>query len=207
MTCLGQWEIFLQDRSLPPLIQIALAHYQFEAIHPFLDGNGRVGRLLITLFLIERGILPTPLLYLSAFFEATRQDYYERLRGVSERGEWLPWLEYFLNGVARQSEDALSRAGRINELLTTWKMLVAGLSSKIPTNLVALLAENPFWTVKRVATTLGVAYTTAQRAIEKLESLSILTQTTDAKRDRVYCAKPILDILEEPAKLTPNPIM
>lgn len=207
MTCLGQWEIFLQDRSLPPLIQIALAHYQFEAIHPFLDGNGRVGRLLITLFLIERGILPTPLLYLSAFFEATRQDYYERLRGVSERSEWLPWLEYFLNGVARQSEDALSRAGRINELLTTWKMLVAGLSSKIPMDLVVLLAENPFWTVKRVATTLDVAYTTAQRAIEKLESLSILTQTTDAKRDRVYCAKAILDILEEPAQLAPNPVM
>lgn len=205
LTCLGQWETFLRDRSLPPLVQIALAHYQFEAIHPFLDGNGRVGRLLITLFLIERAVLPTPLLYLSAFFEATRQDYYERLRGITERGEWSPWLEYFLNGVARQSEDALSRARRINDLLTEWKLLVAGLSSKIPTHLVVLLAENPFWTVKRAAEALRVAYTTAERAIEKLESLSILTQTTDAKRDRVYCAKPILEILEEPAKLTPDP--
>ncbi len=201
MNCLGEWETFLRDRSLPPLFQVALAHYQFEAIHPFLDGNGRVGRLLITLFLIERSVLPTPLLYLSAFFEATRQDYYERLSGVTERGEWLPWLEYFFNGIARQSEDALSRARRINNLLTEWKLSVTGLSSKVPTHLVILLAENPYWTVNRAAERLGVAYTTAERAIERLESLSILTQTTDARRDRVYCAKPILDILEEPAKL------
>src|SRR5881397_4294475 len=99
MTCLEQWEAFLHDRSLPPLIQIALAHYQFGAIHPFLDGNGRVGRLLITLLLVERSILPTPLLYLSAFFEAARRDYYERLLGVSDRGEWEEWLIYLLNGV------------------------------------------------------------------------------------------------------------
>ncbi|MBI3450764.1 MAG: Fic family protein, partial [Acidobacteria bacterium] len=88
MTCLGAWEKFLHDRSLPPLVHVALAHYQFEAIHPFLDGNGRVGRLMITLFLIERSILPAPLLYLSAFFEATRRDYYDHLRSVSERGAW-----------------------------------------------------------------------------------------------------------------------
>ena len=86
MALLDAWEKFLHDRSQPPLIQIALAHFQFEAIHPFLDGNGRVGRLLITVFLVERGVLPSPLLYLSAFFEATRRDYYEHLRGVQERG-------------------------------------------------------------------------------------------------------------------------
>jgi Fic family protein len=84
--CLAAWEKFLHESDLPPLVTVALAHYQFEAIHPFLDGNGRVGRLLITVFLIERKILPTPLLYLSAFFEATRRDYYENLRGVSDRG-------------------------------------------------------------------------------------------------------------------------
>ena len=112
--CLAAWEKFLHESTLPPLVTIALAHYQFEAIHPFLDGNGRVGRLLITLFLIERQILPTPLLYLSAFFEASRRDYYDGLRGISERGAWNDWLEYFLLGVARMSEDALSRAMRIN---------------------------------------------------------------------------------------------
>src|SRR5580704_13160329 len=97
--CLGAWERFIHESNLPPLVTIALAHYQFEAIHPFLDGNGRVGRLLITLFLIERKILPTPLLYLSAFFEATRRDYYDGLRGVSDRGAWQDWLEYFLLGI------------------------------------------------------------------------------------------------------------
>ncbi len=92
MECLGAWEKFLHDDTLPPLVHAALAHSQFEAIHPFLDGNGRVGRLLITLLLIAKGVLPSPLLYLSAFFEGTREEYYARLLGVTERGEWGEWL-------------------------------------------------------------------------------------------------------------------
>ena len=201
MTCLGQWETFLHDRSLPPLVQVALAHYQFEAIHPFLDGNGRVGRLLITLFLVERGILPTPLLYLSAFFEATRRDYYDLLLGVSARGEWSAWLQYFLNGVARQAEDALSRAGRINDLLEKWRAAVSGSTSKTPLEIVDMLATNPYLTIKRAAKQLGVAFTTAQRAVTRLESLAIVKEVSKARRDRVYCAKAILNILEEPARL------
>ena len=122
--CLGAWERFLHDRSLPPLAQAVLLHYQFEAIHPFLDGNGRIGRLLITLFLVEREILPRPLLYLSAFFEAARRDYYEGLQGVTERGDWEGWLQHFLNGVARQSEDALGRAAKMNRLLTAWRQSI-----------------------------------------------------------------------------------
>ena len=202
MACLGTFEKFMHDRSLPPLIQIAFLHYQFEAIHPFLDGNGRVGRLLITLFLIEREILPTPLLYLSAFFEATRRDYYDLLSGVSERGEWEPWLAYFLNGIARQSEDALSRAKRINRMLVEWRNKVAGISSKTPLQIINMLAGNPYLTTNKVAKQLGIAFTTAQRAIEKLEKLSVVAKVSAAKRDRVYCAKSILSILEEPANLT-----
>jgi len=204
MVCMAAWEGFLHDRSLPPLVHTALIHYQFEAIHPFLDGNGRVGRLLITLLLMERQILPTPLLYLSAFFEATRREYYDRLRAVTDEADWGAWLEYFLNGAARMSEDALSRAERINALLDKWCHAVAGARSKAPLTLVARLAENPFWTVKKAAERLGVAYTTAQRAVERLESLGILSQTTDARRDRVYCARAIMDILDEPANLTPS---
>lgn len=200
--CLGDWETFLHDRSSPPLVQVALAHYQFEAIHPFLDGNGRVGRLLITLFLMERGILPTPLLYLSAFFEATRRDYYEGLSGVTERGDWASWLQYFLNGVARQAEDALGRAERINRQLTEWRTAVAGASSRAPTQLIDLLAANPFVTVNKAAEELGVAFTTAQRAVEVLQRKSIVTQVSKGKRDRVFCAKALLDVLEEPARLT-----
>ena len=203
MNCLGDWEKFLHDRSLPPLIQVALAHYQFEAIHPFLDGNGRVGRLFITLFLMERQLLPTPLLYLSAFFEATRQDYYENLLGVTRHGKWLEWLEYFLNGVARQAEDALSRSERINRLIEHWEKEAVGSASKVPVNLVALLAENPYWTLTRAAKRLGVAFTTVQRAMEKLERMNIVSRIGSAKRDRVYCAKALLRILEEPAQLRP----
>jgi Fic family protein len=200
---LGDWEKFLHDRTLPALVQIALLHYQFEAIHPFLDGNGRVGRLLITLFLVERRILPTPLLYLSAFFEATRREYYDRLFGISERREWEAWLEYFLNGIARQSEDALSRAERINQKLGQWRHAVAGFSSKTPLMIMDMLAANPYVTIKKAAEQLKVAFTTAQRSIERLEKLSIVTETSKARRDRVYCAKTILDILEEPTKLIP----
>jgi len=203
MACVGKWEEFLHERTVPPLVQIALAHYQFEAIHPFLDGNGRVGRLLITLFLVERKVLPTPLLYLSAFFEATRDDYYLRLRRVTERAEWQEWLEYFLNGVARQSEDAVSRAERINSRLAEWRLQLAGTASKVPAMLLDLIAANPFITVTKAAENLGVAYTTAQRGISKLEALSILSQMGDARRGRVYCAKEVLDILEEPPRLTP----
>lgn len=196
--CLGAWEKFLHDRSMPPLVQIALAHVQFEAIHPFLDGNGRVGRLLITLFLIERDILPTPLLYLSAFFEATRRDYYERLQGVTARGGWNAWLEYFMNGVARQAEDALSRAERINAHLKEWESQVIG---PAPRKILTRIAENPFCTVGSMSRKLCVAFTTAQRAIDKLESKGILSRTSSAKRHRVYCARAIMQILDEPAKL------
>ncbi|HEX4963821.1 MAG TPA: Fic family protein [Thermoanaerobaculia bacterium] len=196
-------ERFLHDTSLPPLIQAALIHYQFEAIHPFLDGNGRVGRLLIILFLLERKVLPSPLLYLSAFFEATRRDYYALLRGITEAGDWESWIEYFLNGVARQTEDVLSRASRINILLDQWRIAVAG-SSSMALELVTLLGENPYWMISGVSSRLGAAYTTAQRAVQKLVDAAILTPLTDARRNRVYCARAILEILEEPARLVPE---
>ncbi len=202
--CLAAWEKFLHESELPPLVTIALAHYQFEAIHPFLDGNGRVGRLLITLFLIERKILPTPLLYLSAFFEASRRDYYEGLRAVSRRGAWQDWLEYFLQGIARMSEDALSRATRINDLLVQWRSDLAGQSTNTPLRVVDLLAANPFITTTGAAGQLKLAFTTAQRSIERLERNGVLKQVSEAKRDRVYCARALLDILEEPAQLVPS---
>jgi Fic family protein len=201
--CLGDLERFLHETVLPPLVQVALVHYQFEAIHPFLDGNGRVGRLLVMLFLVERGILPTPLLYLSAFFEATRREYYEGLQGVTERGEWERWLGYFLNGVARQSEDALGRSERINRKLSAWRLEIAGISSKTPALLLERLSANPFQTVKMAAREMGMAFTTVQRAMEKLESLSIVSEVSGGKRDRVYCARALMEILEEPAKLAP----
>jgi len=201
MACLGAWETFLHDDSVPPLVQAGLAHSQFEAIHPFLDGNGRVGRLLITLLLVEKGVLPAPLLYLSAFFEAAREEYYARLLAVTQRGEWEEWLAYFLTGVAQQAEDALGRIQRINDLLLQWRERLAKASSRTPEQAVELFVENPFWTVKKLAQRLDVAYTTAQRTIDRLVSARIVELTGAAKRNRVYCARAILDILEEPPHL------
>ncbi|MFC1761224.1 Fic family protein [Planctomycetota bacterium] len=204
MECLGAWETFLQDHDMPPLVQAGLMHYQFEAIHPFLDGNGRVGRLLITLFLLERKIISTPILYLSAFFEATRQEYYDRLLAVSLQSRWEPWLAYFFNGIARMSEDVLNRAERINTLLQEWRETLAGQKPKILYDAIGLLAENPFWTTKRLAERLSVAFTTAQRAVKVLENAKILTQSDNAQRDRIYCANDILQILNEPPKIKPT---
>lgn len=204
MGCLSQWETFLHDRSLPPLVQAAMLHSQFEAIHPFLDGNGRVGRLLITLFLVERDILPTPLLYLSAFFEATRLDYYALLKAVNTEGAWEEWIEYFLNGVARMSQDALSRAERINSLFEMWQKSITG-TSKVPRRILERLEANPYCTITQLAHKLDVAFTTAQRGVDRLASLGILEPVNDAARDRVFCAQKVMDVLDEPPVLVPPP--
>jgi len=204
MECLGEWERALRDQRLPPLVHAALIHYHFEAIHPFIDGNGRVGRLLITLLLVERRVLPTPLLYLSAFFEATRDEYYRRLLAVSRESDWDGWLQYFLNAVARQAEDALGRATRITALLTQWRNAVAGAASKNAVLLLDVVMENPFLTIKTAAKRLGVAFTTAQRAVDALRRAKLLVEVSQAKRDRVFCAQALLDILEEPARLQPG---
>jgi len=123
---------------------------------------------------------------------------------VSKAGAWEEWVEYFLNGVARQSEDALSRASRINALADKWREGLAGGSSRVPVTLIDLLLENPYWTITGAARTMGVAYTTARRAFDRLETNGVLEQVGEAKRDRVFCATEVLSILEEPARLTPT---
>jgi Fic family protein len=201
MECLGAWERFLHDDTMPPLVHAAFTHSQFEAIHPFLDGAGRVGRLLITLILISKGVLPSPLLYLSAYFDATRDEYYARLHGVTQGGEWEEWLRYFLAGVAQQSDDALSRIQRIDLLLAGWRERLAKAPSRLPDRALDLFTENPFWTVNRLAARLNVAFTTAQRTIDRLESAGIVTRQGEARRNRVYCARDVLAILEEQPRL------
>lgn len=202
LNCLNSFESFLHDRTLPPLIHIALCHYQFESIHPFLDGNGRIGRLLISLILIERNLLSTPILYLSAFFEATKQEYYRLLFNVSSKGSWEEWLLYFLNGVATQSLDVFYRAERINSLISNWQKTAATDIGGISPEIVKYLAVNPYLTTNKIADTFNVAYTTAQRVILKLEKQGVITQISDRKRDRIYCASEIMNILEEPTELS-----
>ena len=201
MECLGALEKFFHESDLPPLITIGLIHQQFEAIHPFLDGNGRIGRLLIILYLIEKKLLPSPILYISAFFEATRNDYYAALKAVTEKGDWEFWVEYFLNGIARQAQNALNRISKMLKAQGKWKKLFTGKADKNCLLLIEDVLANPFMTVNAVSKKHKIAFPTAQRAINKLEKAKILNQVNDAKRNRVYCAKTILDILEAPENL------
>ena len=201
MECLAAWERFLHDDGLPPLVHAALAHAQFEAVHPFLDGNGRVGRLLITLLLVERDVTPSPLLYLSAYFEATREEYYARLLGVTQNGEWEEWLTYFLSGVALQAQDALDRIQQIDDLFQLWRERLDAGQSRQPEKALDLFAASPLWGVRGLAEALDVNFTTAQRVIGRLESAGIVELAWPAKRNRVYCARGMLEILERPANL------
>lgn len=196
MSALGSFDTFLHDRTMPPLIHIAMCQYQFEALHPFLDGNGRVGRLLIILLMIEHKLLPYPLLYLSAFFEATKDEYYSNLYSVSSNGSWHKWLTYFLKGVATQTHSVMDRIHRINNTINEWKEIHKG---EPYADLYNLLTANPFIKIKTAAKKLGVSFTTAQRAMAALEKSGIITEVTGSPRNRLYCAKKLLAIFEEPA--------
>ena len=201
---LDQLEKFLHaDTQLPPLVELALIHYQFETIHPFLDGNGRIGRLLITLFLCQRSILNKPLLYLSAFFERHRQEYYDRLLEVSQRGAWRQWLEFFLQAVVTQSDDAVRRARRLLDLHRIYYQ--TSLGKHLPPTamkLVELIFVKPVLNARVTQESLKVTYPGAQKAINALVEQGILAEITGGKRNKVYEARRILEILEE----TPSPM-
>jgi Fic family protein len=186
------------DHKLPPLVEIALVHYQFEAIHPFLDGNGRIGRLLITLMLLERGLLPEPALYLSAYFERHRNLYYDLLLGVSQRGAWEDWLAFFLEGVRTEAKDVAARASRLLDLWREWRERYGrkGGSAHI-LRLLELLFERPVLTVPLVKDRLEITHAWANRLVQRLEKDGILTTISKRKRNRLYAAQEILKILEE----------
>ena len=193
--CLNAWERFLHERdSLPDLVGCAMMHEQFEAIHPFLDGNGRVGRLLITLFLIERKRLSQPLLYLSAYIERNRDRYYELLQGVRTRGDWRSWILYFLHGVAEISTEAVERAGRLTELRERLRDKLASHGNAV--RLLDELFRNPYVTVARAQKLLAVSNPTARQAVKRLADAGILHETTGREWGKLYLAKPILKVLD-----------
>jgi Fic family protein len=198
---LDNWEIFIHElESIPDLIQCAIMHEQFEAIHPFLDGNGRVGRLLITLFLIERGRLSQPLLYLSQYFENSRQEYYTTLQRVRTDGDWIGWIQYFLEGVILASRQALHQAGELMDLRESFRLKVRDKPKAL-----ALLDElfiNPYITVARAAEMLQVSHPTASQTIEFLQQNGLLEEITGRSWGRVYLARPILTVLEPPDRST-----
>jgi Fic family protein len=192
---LDAWERFLHERDkVPDLVQCALMHEQFEAIHPFLDGNGRVGRLLITLFLIERRRLSEPLLYLSAYIEANRNDYYELLQRVRTRGDWSSWLIYFLRGVAEIGKEAVERAGRLMALRERFRKKVVPFPRAL--KLLDALMINPFVTVSRAQKLLGVSNPTAREAVNRLQAAGLLEETTGRSWGKLYLAKPILRVID-----------
>lgn len=196
---LAAWETFLHARGeLPDLVQCALMHEHFEAIHPFLDGNGRVGRLLITLFLIERGRLSQPLLYLSEFIERNRDDYYRGLMRVRTHGDWSGWLHYFLAGVEWSARRAIRQA---QQLLALRADLQARLSSQPRAlGLVDALFENPYLDSSRVKRLLGVSDPTARKLLAALEAAGIVRETSGRNWGRQYLAEGVLAALDDPGE-------
>ena len=165
--CLDDWEKFLHQRgTMPDLVQCALMHEQFEAIHPFLDGNGRVGRLLITLFLKERGRLSQPLLYLSDYIDKHRGDYYDLLLRVRTHGDWDSWLRYFINGVQVTAADAVKRTTHVIEMREDFRKRVGDKVRALA--LVDQLFTNPYMTVAHAMKALDVTYPTALKVIDLL---------------------------------------
>jgi Fic family protein len=176
---------------------MALIHYQFEAIHPFLDGNGRVGRLLISLLLCHDGLLSEPLLYLSAYFERQRHEYYRLLLTVSRTGDWPRWIEFFLTGVAEQSQDAIRRTARLLELWKTYRrMFESARSSALPLTLVDDLFECPVLSVPKAARRLKVTQRSASLNIMKLVNAGILVEATGRERHRLFVCRGIIDAIE-----------
>jgi Fic family protein len=182
----------------PPLVRLAMVHFQFEAIHPFVDGNGRIGRLLISLLLVQWDLMPLPLLYLSAFFHRHRQDYYELLMAVSERGAWLDWIFFFLRGVAEQAQDAIFRAKRLQDLQATWRQrLTRPRGSALPLRLAESLFASPVLTIPEAQRLLGVTYPSAQRNVQKLVEAGILRQAGESSYGRTFVATEILQVIGE----------
>lgn len=195
---LGELEKYLhRPDDTPPLVHVGLAHAQFETIHPFMDGNGRVGRLLITFLLVHGGILHRPLLYLSLFLKRHRDEYYERLMGIRDRGDWEGWLHFFIRGVAETAEEATLKARSIVELREQQRTLSQenGLSLN-GLRLLDLLYVRPLVDVNLVSKELGVSFATANKLVSQLEDLDFLAEVTGRRRDRVFRFAPYLTLFE-----------
>jgi Fic family protein len=198
-TCLSDFEHFLHDTQLPLLIRAGLAHVQFENIHPFLDGNGRLGRLLITLLLCEGGLLEAPLLYLSLYIKQHRSLYYALLQEVREKGAWERWLAFFLEGVTLSAQQATQTAHTINALFETDTAKINTLGRARLSCLQALdyLKKLPQVTVPVLSQALGCTAPTARRALNQMVDLGLLKEVSGQKRDKVYVYQAYLSLLEE----------
>lgn len=187
---LHEFELFLHDdRELPTLVRLGLAHAQFETIHPFQDGNGRIGRLLITFLLAHEGVLKEPLLYLSIFFKRHREEYYDRLQNVRDRGDWEGWLEYFLQGVATVSREATGTAREIVRLRENKREEVTRKLGRRSGNALTLLEHlfrEPYVNVKKVEEVTGLSQPAANALANAMEEAGILSEVTGKQKYRVF---------------------
>lgn len=197
---LQDWETFVNTPDqLPTLVRCGLMHYQFETIHPFLDGNGRIGRLLINLMLMEEGRLPTPLLYLSGYLETHRQEYYTRLQEVRERAMIQEWLQFFLTAVKRSADDAVDRAERLVAMREAYLAEAATTRSNLPA-IVDLLFKNPFLTVARVESNVGITNQGARNLIKDAAKRGWLREVGSSGRGgrMWWVAQDLYNIIEDP---------
>jgi Fic family protein len=181
---------------MPLLVQNALLHSQFETIHPFLDGNGRLGRLMLVFFLVARGRLPAPLLYLSAYLERKRQDYYDELQAIREAGDPVPWIELCLTAIATQATDAVGRAQQIIGIRERYRTAAANLGTANALSLVDLICENPVVTTRSIEERLAVSRPTALRLLRRMEEQGVLSESgTGPRGQRRYEAKQLMAVI------------
>ncbi len=185
------------DDDCEPLVKIALIHYQFETIHPFLDGNGRIGRLLVTLFLLDREILSTPALYISYFLKKNRVEYYDRMTEVRSKGDYEQWVKFFLRAIDESAEDALAVIEELAALHDRNLEIVKGMGRAAGSteHLLLYLEKNPIITINETARALDMSFNAASSAIRRLCEANILFQKGDAKRDRVFHYREYLNVL------------
>lgn len=197
MECLDAFEKYLHDDRLPLLVKLGLAHVQFETIHPFLDGNGRLGRLLLTLLLCESGVLREPLLYLSLYLKSNRDRYYELLQKVRLEGAWEEWLEFFLQGVVYTAEEASEMAAKLRQLFREDRVRIQGLGKASGTAIQVhdYLQSNPVCSIRKIASGTSKTVAAVTQALANLQQLGIVTETTGRRRNRVFVYKRCLDLI------------
>jgi Fic family protein len=198
---LSDWEKYLHDvrPKLPPLVRSALIHYQFETIHPFLDGNGRLGRLLISFYLVERGVISEPLLYVSPYLEARRPAYYDHLQRVRQHGDFEGWLSFFLDAVRSQALDAVSRAEKLIDIVATYKeRLRAARVRGSAVQLAERLIANPYLTTRSAAGFLNVSGQGAAYSIQRLMDAGVVREAGAQGAAKLYLAPEVLEALEAP---------